>query len=298
MRYDDCMKPHFEKVPDVRASFFAVARRDRSFPFNWHYHPEFELTLILDSTGQRLVGDNVADYGPGDFVLLGPNLPHSWRSDPMKRAARKPHTAIFVQFRQEFLGKEFFSLEEMEPITRLLKRSACGLAFGHTEIGRSAAHTFSSFLSLSPTYRVLTLLSILADLARDRHALQLSTDQIRPMCRVEDQKRIDFICIYLNNHFAEEIDFSRLARDVHMNQAALCRFFRRATGRTMTSYLHEIRIAAAAQLLKENRSILEIGLQVGFGSYSHFNTQFKAIKGHGPRAFRQYFLSKESRLSR
>ena len=67
------MKAHFEKVPFADSGFHAFERVDSEFPFYWHYHPEFELTLIVDSYGQRLVGDSIADYRPGDLVLLGPN---------------------------------------------------------------------------------------------------------------------------------------------------------------------------------------------------------------------------------
>ena len=114
------------------------------------------------------------------------------------------------------------------------------------------------------------------------------------MCRVEDQKRIDKICLYLNQHFAQKVDFTELARQVHMDQASVCRFFKRATGRTMTTYVNELRVGAAAQLLMEtDASILEIGFRVGFGTYSNFSRQFKRIKGYGPRSLRQHFLAKE-----
>ncbi len=66
--------------------------------------------------------------------------------------------------------------------------------------------------------------------------------------------------------------------------------FKRATGRTITAYLNELRVGAAAQLLiNTDESILEIAFRVGFGNYSNFNRQFKRIKGFGPRMLRRQF---------
>ncbi len=286
------MKIHFEKLTSVGGSFHCFERTDSEFPFFWHYHPEFELTLIVDSHGQRLVGDSIADYEPGDLVLLGPNLPHSWRSGPIKSRSQGIHRAIVVQFRQDFLGEQFLALKEMESVARLLKRSAAGLAFGNTKTGEQVARDLAKLPHLPRARQLVTLLSDLLDLAEEANAQVLSTSRVQPACRVEDQQRIDAICQYLNSNFEDEIEFAKLASRLYMSQASLCRFFKRATGRTMTQYVNEIRVGAAAQLLTgTDQSILEIGFNVGFGNYSNFNRQFKRIKGYGPRELRGQFLS-------
>ena len=76
------MRPLFEKVTVPPGASWALLDRrlDDGIPFQWHYHPEFELTLTLNSRGQRYIGDSIAPYGDGDLVLLGPNLPHTWNS--------------------------------------------------------------------------------------------------------------------------------------------------------------------------------------------------------------------------
>ena len=284
------MKPYFQKIAPGPSSFAAFVRSDPAFPFDWHYHPEYELTLILESRGQRLVGDGIADYGPGDLVLLGPNLPHTWRSGPVKSGNGAAHRAVVIQFRQDFLGERFFELNEMESVARLLERSSNGLAFGATETGETVAKYLADLPSLSPAKRLASLLSALVDLSSESEATVLSTLKVNPICRGADQQRIDAICLYLNERFGDEIDFAQLADRFNMDQASLCRFFKRATGRTMTAYLNELRVGAAAQLLIEtDQSVLEIGFQVGFGNYSNFNRQFKRIKGFGPRTLRGHF---------
>lgn len=75
------MKAAIEAMPwwNESLSLRAYRRAERSFDWNWHYHPEIELTLITRGAGTRLVGDHSADYQAGDLVLLGSNLPHSWQ---------------------------------------------------------------------------------------------------------------------------------------------------------------------------------------------------------------------------
>ncbi|MGV5564382.1 cupin domain-containing protein, partial [Burkholderia pseudomallei] len=76
------MKPRYERVaiPDG-CSVRVYRRRLAQIPFEWHHHPEYELTLTLNSLGKRFVGDHVADYAGDDLVLVPPNLPHTWVSD-------------------------------------------------------------------------------------------------------------------------------------------------------------------------------------------------------------------------
>jgi AraC-like DNA-binding protein len=283
------MKPYFEKVPARSTAFVAYERCDPEFRFHWHYHPEYELTLILQSHGQRLVGDGIAEYGPGDLVLLGPNLPHSWRSGPAIGSVNEMHRAIVVQFREDFLGREFFRLGEMSVVASLLERSTSGLAFGQTAIGRSVASSLAKLPSLSPSERLIEFLAVLVQLAREDDAQLLSSHRLRHICRPEQQRRMDAICRYLNENYEEKLDFVALAEHFHMTQAALCRFFKRAAGRTLTAYVNELRVGAAAQLLiHTDESALDVCFRVGFGNYSNFCRQFKRIKGCGPRSLRRW----------
>jgi AraC-like DNA-binding protein len=289
------VKSYFEKVASGPSSFVAYQREDLEFRFYWHHHPEYELTLIVDSRGQRLVGDGISDYGPGDLVLLGPNLPHSWRSGPMRSTTSETHRAIVIQFRNDFLGPRFFAVKEMEAVARLLSRAANGLAFGGTVAGRQVSQCLTCLPDMLPAERLVAFLSVLVQLAQEEKATVLSTFKVKPICRLPDQKRTDAICQYLNENFESEIDFAQLSIRFHMEQASLCRFFKRATGRTMTAYLTELRVGAAAQLLiNTDKSILDIGFGVGFGNYSNFNRQFKRLKGYGPRELRRQFMLEHS----
>ena len=41
-----------------------------SIPFKWHFHPQYELTLTLNSHGQRYVNDSITDYSNFDLTFF------------------------------------------------------------------------------------------------------------------------------------------------------------------------------------------------------------------------------------
>ena len=75
------MKPQFERVAIPEGcSIRVLNRRVSEIPFEWHHHPECELTLTLNSHGLRFIGDHVGAYDAHDLVLVPPNMPHTWAS--------------------------------------------------------------------------------------------------------------------------------------------------------------------------------------------------------------------------
>jgi len=66
------------------------------------------------------------------------------------------------------------------------------------------------------------------------------------------------------------------------------RMFKRATGLSPSQYFIGLRMARARQLLLETpRSIIDIGLEVGYSSPSHFSQVFRREVGVTPSTYRQ-----------
>lgn len=72
-----------------------------------------------------------------------------------------------------------------------------------------------------------------------------------------------------------------------MSEAHFSRQFKRSTGVAPSQYFIRMRMAAARQLLREtNRSIISIGLDVGYSSPSHFSQIFRKETGVSPGEYR------------
>ena len=51
-------------------------RVDEPFFFpSWHFHPEYEIMLVLEGRGIRFVGDSIDRFDAGDLVFLGRRYP-------------------------------------------------------------------------------------------------------------------------------------------------------------------------------------------------------------------------------
>ena len=130
MRVEDrSMRPWRETVvmPADR-SWLLFDRQLPAFPFNWHHHPEFELTLTLGSTGLRFVGDHVGRYGEGDLVLVGPHLPHAWQSGATLGGPL--HRALVCWFTADWIEALVAGSPELRPLRRLLETAQRGAVFG------------------------------------------------------------------------------------------------------------------------------------------------------------------------
>jgi AraC family transcriptional regulator len=89
-------------------------------------------------------------------------------------------------------------------------------------------------------------------------------------------------------HLEDEFSLIRLAREADMSEFHFSRAFKRTTGLTPSQYFIHLRLEKARRLLREtNRSVIEIGLDVGYTSPSHFAQIFRREVGISPSEYRR-----------
>lgn len=284
------MKPVFEKTPSGQwESFHCEVVRGPSYNAAWHFHPEFQITLVIKSYGHRLVGDHIASLHPGDLVLVGSNLPHVWQQEEMRRGQAAGVHAVIVRFLETFAGGDFLEIPEMKPVRRLLQRSGRGLLVtGKTR--DLVAEKMRRLPDATGLQRVTGLLSILDTLARSKELKPVASTGFVPVLDGSDQERMQRVCNYINAHLAESIDRAHIAKEAHLSEGACSRFFKLRTGKTLPQYLNELRVGRACRLLVEDETkITEIALECGFTNLANFNRRFLEITGLTPRGYRRQF---------
>ena len=235
------------------------------------------------------MGDVLSNYASGDLVLLGPDLPHMWRSESSSREGeRRTHRAIVVQFRPDALGVDIDGTPELGSVRRLFRRAAGGLQIvGSTR--DDVTERMGSMESMSDEDRWLELIRILMRTARGGGDVTTITDAERLVApAVQDQKRFDRVFAYIEDRLAEPIAQADVAEHCGLSPAGFSRFFRRVSGKTFVGYLTELRIRRACRMLVETeQSVLEVSLRAGFRNLSNFNRAFRRVVGTTPREYRR-----------
>src|SRR5262245_35585647 len=174
------MKSAYEKVRiEARSSLALLDRRlPKGIPFEWHHHPEFELTLTLNSRGHRFIGDHMGAYDDGDLVLVGPNLPHTWCSSSALDAAR-PHWAIVSWFSEAWVTDVMRLMPELAGIQELLREARRGILFSRA-VSREVRPQLESLPFLPSSERLLTVLHVLSRLAGDSQRELLANGSSSP----------------------------------------------------------------------------------------------------------------------
>ncbi|WP_420149933.1 AraC family transcriptional regulator [Spirosoma sp.] len=278
------MKLQFEKIePGVGSSFRVIHHTEvDSCGVYWHYHPEYEIVYIPSGEGQRRIGSNVSRYEAGELVFIGPNLPHLNYS----YGKQGEHEEIVVQMREDFMGSDFLQKPELKAVRRLFERSHTGLVFSG-DSQQKVGQLLRQMTRQVPFERFLTLLRILQLLAEAPDAHPLHTDGVRFDLNPKEQQRINRICQYVEQHYADPVDIRAVADLASMTVPAFCRYFKRMTRQTYTDFVNEYRVNQARSMLQSARTVADVGFAVGFNNLSHFNKTFRTVTGQTPSTYRK-----------
>lgn len=273
--------------PLVISSFYLLNVHEAYFFPAWHFHPEYEITLVLDGTGLRFVGDNLGRFGPGDVLLYGGNIPHLHRSDGTYNNSILSSKAIVIYFSENILGQGFWELSDSIYIKKLLSYSKRGIIFE----GRSSKELAKQIIKINNEKddigRIINLLIILKMMSESKDYNLLSSISYEEFTHKDNCERMNKVYQFMLENYARNPSLEETSDIANMCVTAFCRYFKIQTNKTYTEFLNEIKIGNACKLLINNNQIIsQICFEVGFNSFSHFNNQFKKRTGLCPYQYR------------
>ena len=273
-----------EIVPITQDDLFVIMNHPNAkFDYPIHCHPEYEINLVMKTSGTRVVGDYEEAFSDLDIVMTGPYVPHVWKSDLLT------NHVITIQFSSDLLSFQMINKRLFMPIRQLLVDSTQGLQFYGSEAERirDEIMELTRIQGFQTATKFLTLLNFMA--AAPRRKLVSNMYESENLVNSSKSRRITKACKYIEENISQKISLAEVAALVNMSESAFSHFFKKKTGISFITYVNNLRVAKACDMLiNTSSSASEICYDCGFNNKSNFIRIFTKRKNMTPIEYRNH----------
>lgn len=255
--------------------------------FPWHWHPEIELTLILNGDIAYQANDSLYQLKAGEGLFCNTNVLHSGH-----RFQEPDCSYLSITFHPRFLYGYSSSIMQNKYMNHILKSSSlASIHFvpecdWHKQV-LEKMEQIRMLLEEKPVSMELQVQIVLMEIWRQIYEhVELKSASGTENGR--DTERIRHIMEYIQKHYAEKITLEDLAGQIHLCKSESCRLFKRYMNESMFDYLLEYRIEKSLELLRRPElDVTQVAGQVGFGNPGYYAKIFRRKMGCTPMEYRK-----------
>lgn len=254
----------------------------------WHFHPEYEIMLNINSNGTRIVGDSVELFDSNDLVLIGGNIPHCWNYNKDSDSTIQGR-GIMIHFNLSSIGEALLAQHELQSVRRLLLDSERGIHFSVGDAILTESH-LNNMVNTRGIEKMISFFSVLLIMCSAEKKNLLCSETYKRALDERNNKRMTDIITFVRENFHRPLTLDDASKVAQMSPFAFSRYFKKYSGEGFVEYLNKVRMDRASHLLRETEyQVQEIARQCGFSSISNFNKQFRREEGLSPRNYRRSF---------
>ena len=254
--------------------------------FFWHWHPEIELTLVLEGDIIYQVESQTFHLKAGEGLFCNANMLHTGHLFNQKDCVYISTTfdpRIIYGFETSMVQTKFVT-----PLTLNSTLSSIHLKpeiFWQKEMLDGCRKIWSLTGTKPDTYE-LDILAVLM------HIWSLLYNHARPDTKNQpsvrrDRDRLHQILAYIHDHYSEKLTLDDIAGHINICKSECCRFFKKHMNISIFDYLMHYRIEKSLPLLQNtSESITDIASMTGFSNSCYFSKIFKEDIGCTPREYR------------
>ncbi|MBA4244821.1 AraC family transcriptional regulator [Ectopseudomonas hydrolytica] len=285
--------PSYELMDDHEGH--SLIYRQHGFPsplVRWHFHKEYELHLIVASSGKVFIGDYIGNFSPNTLFLTGPGLPHNWISQVEDGEVVETRDML-VNFTDEVLEQGSAVFAELKSLAPLLARAQFGIEFRDPQVIREAALLLRRIADSRGITRLGHFFILLELLAASEDYQLLSAMTAADLGDEQHVERINRAVDYIFQHYAQDLCQEEVAEHLGMTPSYFSRFFKQATGRGFVEFVNRLRVSKSCELLsKSEKPVTEVCFESGFSNISNFNRRFQQLKGMTPSRYRKLVVQR------
>lgn len=235
------------------------------------------ICLILQGRKETSIGDQFADLGPGDALLVSHDLPVLSRIT--RASPQEPYLAVILKVDLGLVRGLYEQLADVAPG----KADGRSLAAGRAEPALIGA--LERYLDLldNPLDAQVLGPAILREI-HYRLLMSPAGRMLRSLLVVDSHaSRVAKAILRLRRDFRAPLTLPDLARTAGMSATSFHQHFKAVTGTTPLQYQKDLRLISARALLAEaGQSVSEVAFAVGYESPTHFSRDFRRKFGTPP----------------
>jgi AraC-like DNA-binding protein len=232
-----------------------------------------------------IMGDKVEQLGPGDLIFLGPGIDHILTSVPPQGETPSPGESTFL-----LCGYCSFDEDTLTPVKNIFPQ----ITIVREEELHKHPWLKSTFDQLSAEYMaqnpgteiIVNKLTeiVLIELIRINFGRQKQDSFLMAL----NDKRISKALQLMHEAPQKTWTIELIASQIGMSRAAFAKRFRELVGETMFSYLSQLRVQRAKEMLKNTSLVVDdIALNIGYESERAFTKTFGKYVGMTPKQYRK-----------
>ena len=270
-----------------------VQRREKYYRFAKHIHSKLEMYLITEGCCQMDVATQNIRCCEGDFILILPNIPHSFYLTTQEPCVFQ-HIHFFPDLLSCFILKQQGDFS-VDLISALGTSPAYYKAFYHMPADPDILALFPRIISenesadmFGRTYANLDLLRLLIHIVELRN-IDFSSHASQNSAQNE---YINFALKYISEHYDTKMHVEDIAKELNVSSRYLRKVFMEQMHTNPLNCLHNYRINKALQLMiHTDMSLTEISAAIGLSDSQHFSRLFRDTIGSPPSQYRKLLLA-------
>lgn len=283
---------HFIIINDLAHStfyYFDYDERDYSINMEFeHYHPFFELFILLGKEAEHLIEGHPYHLQTNDIVLLEPSRLHK-SIYPKGEASKR----IVISF---MLPEGYFGNQETYEKLLTPFRAEVPIYRFEPSVRRKLFDILNDLFtfSSSPRYKASDTDAFYVHTRFQEFLFYLYENSNQNIYKDDTtynsvERKIYDITAYIHANYNEDLSLDSLASQFYISPCYLSHQFKAVTHFNLMNYIQMTRIRNVEyKLISTNQKISDISESCGFTSFSQFNRIFKKITGVSPSDFRKH----------
>jgi two-component system response regulator YesN len=129
-----------------------------------------------------------------------------------------------------------------------------------------------------------------ADRKKQPRNFEMTMDEYAATCDASEShsNNIARILFFLKSNYHRNITLDLISKTFYIEPSYFCKLFKKCTGETYLSYLTNIRVSKACELLKNPEvRVYEVADRIGYENQRHFSQIFKKYTGMTPSEYKE-----------